>query len=195
MKLGKRRIRLDLGRAEHLPERLLDSLLDAADLAAQRGEPAAGGIEHLAPVVEASLDGDGEAREFAHALPEAAQPRELVADPGEPAVEVADGPQRLDRLGQLFGLEHAPLLGSSHELANVVQAAERGPQAGAECLDHLGRERLAVVDLAGVDARLDAVRRGLAQRAGRASGDQCADLVEVEKLERVRVHVHLTTAI
>ena len=53
----------------------------------------------------------------------------LVADPGEPLVEIADRSQRLDRLGKLFRLEHALLLGSTRQMANVVQPAEGGPQA------------------------------------------------------------------
>ena len=40
---------LDLGRAEHPAKRLLDPLLGLADLAPEHREPAAGGVEHLAP--------------------------------------------------------------------------------------------------------------------------------------------------
>ena len=56
------------------------------------------------------------------------------------------------------------LLGSTRELANIVQAAERGPQAGAHGFHHLGRQRLAVVDFAGVEAGLDPLGSGLSQR-------------------------------
>ena len=156
MKLGKRRIRRISG--ERSICRASPGFAPRpADLAAESGEPAAGGVEHLAPAVEAPLDRDGDARELADALVEAAQPRKLARRPGRATVEVADGAQRLDRLGQLLGLEHAALLGSPREMADVVQAAERRPQARAERFDHLGRQRLAVVDLAGVEARLHAV--------------------------------------
>ena len=178
--VGKAKDPPDLGRAEHLPERLLDPLLDLADLATQRREPAAGGVQHLAPAVEAALDRHGDPREFAHALPQAAQPRELVADPGEPAVEVADRAEGLDRLGQLLGVEDAPGLGARTSGPNVVQPAERGLQARAERLDHLGGQRLPMVNFAGVDARLDLECRGFAQRAGRSSGDHGADLGEFQ---------------
>ena len=73
-------------------------------------------------------------------------------------------------------------------MANVVQSAERRPQARAERFDHLGRQRLTAVDFAGIDAGLDPLRSRFSQRAGRASGHQRADLVEFKKLERVRVH-------
>ena len=109
-----------------MPERLLDSLLDLADLAAEDGEPPAGGIQHLAPAIEAPVDRDGESREFANTLPKPAQPRKLVADPGDPLIKVADRAEGLDRLGQLLGLEDAPNLGASHQLADVVQSAEGG---------------------------------------------------------------------
>src|SRR5207237_10647980 len=92
----------DIGGAEHLPERVLDALFHLADLTTEGGEPAAGGIQDLAAIVETPLDGHNNTRELADALPEPAQARELVADPGEPAVEVADGAEGLDRLGQLL---------------------------------------------------------------------------------------------
>ena len=112
-----------------------------------------------------------------------------LADPVEPAIELADGPEGLARLGQLLGLEDTADLGPPHERADVVQAAERGPQPGADRLDHLGGEGLAVVDLGRVDARLEAQRPGLPQRAGGPRGDQGPDLVELEKFQRVAVHV------
>src|SRR5204863_7210836 len=89
----------DIGGAEHLPERFLDAFLHLSDLATEGGEPAAGGIQDLTAVVEAPFDGHNETRKLPDALPESAQPRELVADPGEPAIEVADGAEGLDRLG------------------------------------------------------------------------------------------------
>ncbi len=108
-----------------MAERLLDALLDLGDLAADGGEPSAGGVDDLGPAVEAAVDRRDQARELADALPQAAQPRELVADPVEPAIELADGPEGLGRLGQLLGLEGRADLGPPHQRADVVQAAER----------------------------------------------------------------------
>src|SRR5690606_27305577 len=53
----------DLGRAEHPAERLLDALLDAADLASDLRQAAARRVEHAAPSVEATVDRIGDARE------------------------------------------------------------------------------------------------------------------------------------
>ncbi len=114
----------DLGRAEHLAERLLDALLDLADLFADGREPSAGGIQDRAPAIQAAFDGVEQPREFADALTEPTQARELLADAGEPSIDVADGTERLARLGQLFGLEDAADLGLPHQLADIVQAAE-----------------------------------------------------------------------
>ena len=73
--------------------------------------------------------------------------------------------------------------------ADIVQTTQRRGKAGATGLDHLGREHVAVVDLGEVTDRLQPERGLLAQRAGRASGNQGADLGELKQVERVRVHV------
>ena len=78
----------------------------------------------LRPAVEAPLDGRDESRELADALPQPAQPRELVADPVEPAIELADGPEGLARLGQLLGFEDAADLGRAAR-AGGCRAARR----------------------------------------------------------------------
>ena len=83
---------LDLGRSQHPAERFLDLFLGLADLASQHRQPAAGGVQHLGPAVEAALDGGGHAGELPDALAQAAQPGKLVADPRQPAVEVARSP-------------------------------------------------------------------------------------------------------
>ena len=70
-----------------------------------------------------------------------------------------------------------------------MQTTQRRRKAGATGLDHLGREHVAVVDLGEVTDRLQPERGLLAQRAGRASGNQGADLGELKQVERVRVHV------
>ncbi len=179
----------DLGRAEQVPERLLDSLLDLGDLATDGREPTAGGVEDLGAAVEAAVDRRDQPRELADALPQPAQAGELVADPVEPAVELADGAEGLAGLGQVLCLEHAADLGAPHQLTDVVQTAERGPQAGANGLDHLGGERLALVDLGGVGARLEAMGPRLAQGARRPRGDEGAELVELEEFQRMAVHI------
>ena len=78
--------------------------------------------------------------ELADALAQPAQAGKLVADPREPAVEIADGSQGLDGLGQLLGLEHRADLGAADVRADVVQAAEGRRRARADRLDHLGRQ-------------------------------------------------------
>ncbi len=82
--IGKSKNPPDRRRTKHLPERLLDSLLGACDLPPQRGQAATGGIDDLAPVVEAALDGDGNARKLADTLAEPPQPRELLTDIRQP---------------------------------------------------------------------------------------------------------------
>ena len=59
--VGKAESPPDRGRPEHLPQRFLNSILHPANLAPQRGESAAGRIEHRAPAIEAALDRDGNA--------------------------------------------------------------------------------------------------------------------------------------
>ena len=179
----------DLRRSEHLPERFLDALLHLADLATDGREPSARGVQDRAPAIQAPLDGRDQPREFADALSEAPQARELFADAREPAIDVADGPEGLARLGQLLDLEDAADLRLPHQLADIVQSAERRPQARAHGLDHLGGERLPMMDLARIDARLDLPGRGPTQRTGGPRGDQGADLVEFQEFQRVRVHV------
>ena len=119
-----------------------------------------------------------------------AQPRELLADPVEPAIELADGPQRLAGLGQLLGLEDPADLGPPHELADVMQAAERraaarrgSPRPSRSVSDW--RSWISAGSMLGSRPQ----RPGLAQRAGRPRGDQRADLVELEEFQRVAVHV------
>ena len=187
--IGVAEIPPDVGRTEHVTERLLNSLLNLSDLASENREPAAGGIEHDAPAVEAPFNRDGKSREFTNTLPKPAESRKLVAVPGDPLVEVADGAERLDRLGQFFRFQDAPDLGTSHKLANVVQSAEGRSQSRAECFDHLSGQRLPVVNFTGVDARLDLSCRHLAQRAAPARGNQRANLFKVQKLERMTVHI------
>ena len=97
---------LDLGRSQHPAERFLDLFLGLTDLASQHRQPAARGVQHLGPAVEAALDGGGHAGEFPHALAQASQPGKLFTDPRQPAVEAAQRPERLGGLGQLFGLQH-----------------------------------------------------------------------------------------
>ncbi len=56
-------------------------------------------------LVEAGGDRVGDPAELADSLTQGAQAGELVADAAEPAVEVADRPQDLRRLGQFLGIE------------------------------------------------------------------------------------------
>ena len=142
----------------------------------------------LPRVVEARLDRVGDAGELADACLHAAEPGELVADPAEPGVEVGDGAQDLDGLGQLLGREHRAGLRAADVGADVVQAAQRRRQPGGEGLGHLGRQGLPVADRAEVASRLHPARRVLAERAGRVGGDEPADLVEIEQFQRVCVH-------
>ena len=171
--IGKAENPLDLGRAEHLPERLLNSLLHPADLAPQGREPAACGVEDRATIIEASFDRGGDAREFSHTLRKAPQTRKLSAGEREPPVEIADGAQSLDRLGQRFRLENPADLTAPDVMTNVMQTTERRFQAGGECFGHLGRQCLPAVNLAGVAARLHAQGRGSC-RASRQRGPRRA---------------------
>ncbi len=77
-------------RPEHLPQRLLDSRLDLGDLSPQGRKPATRGIQHLAAGIEATLDGQREAGKLSDARTQAAKPRKLVVDPGNPPLDVAD---------------------------------------------------------------------------------------------------------
>ena len=77
-------------------------------------------------------------------------------------------------------------------MANVVQASEGGPQPCGQGFGHFGSQHLAIVDLTRVEAGLHPERGGFAERTGRAGRHQGANLIKVEKLERVRVHVAST---
>src|ERR1700733_1727937 len=79
--IGVAEITPDIGRTEHVPERLLNSFLNLADFAPEDGETAAGVIQHDPPAVQAPIDRVGKAREFTDTLPKPAQSRKLVADP------------------------------------------------------------------------------------------------------------------
>jgi hypothetical protein len=154
----------DFGRAEHLPECVLDALFHLADLAPDGREPAAGGIQDLAPAVEAPLDRHDEAREFAHTLAEPAQARELVADPGEPSFEIADGAERLDRLSELLGFEDPPTCDD----APGTDVMKRRTMVSTPRRLLPFRGHLPVVNH-GIDAGLNLMRRGPAEQAARAA--------------------------
>ena len=85
-----------------------------------------------------------------------------------------------------------PILAAPDVMANVVQASEGGPQPCGQGFGHFGSQSLAIVDLTRVEAGLQPERGGFAERTGRAGRHQGANLIKVEKLERVRVHVAST---
>ncbi len=187
--VGEAKDPLDLGRAQHLPERLLNSLLEAADLPPQSGEPAAGGVEDRTTTIKAPLD-RAERRPRIRPPPRGGR---RVAETG--CRRVTSHRSRLPMARRVStvsasasGSSTPPVLTAADMMPNVMQAAEGGSQAGAECFGHLGREALAAVNLAGVAAGLHAQGGGLAERAGGTCRDERFDLVEIEQLERVRVH-------
>ncbi len=129
-------------------------------------------------------------RELAHAPGEDRRGGELVADPRQPDVQVADGSQRLDRLGELF----RPRARFSFALVardGEYRAARRTeasspsrvlrPSRSSEPAGHGSRRDRR-------SARSCAAACFPSEQAARAA-TSAADLVEVEKLERVRVHV------
>ncbi len=177
-----------LGRPEHPAQRLLDPLLDLVDLATDRREPAARRVEDRAAGVEAGVDRVRDSGELAEARLHPTEPGELVADPAEPAVDVADGAENLHRLGQLLGSEGGAGLGAADLGADVVKAAKRRREARGESIGHLGRQRLTALDLDRVGRRLQPARGVLAERAGRITGHQLANPVELQDLQRVRIH-------
>ena len=191
--VGKAEDPFDLGRAEHLPERLLNSLLHPADLAPQGREPAARGVEDRAAVIEATFDRGGDPREFSDALAKAPQARKLIAGEREPPVEIADGAKSLDGLGQRLRLENAARPDSAVRDAGCHADRRTGassPAASASAISVVSACRPWISP----GSRLGSMRRAaaLAERAGCAGRDQSADLVKIEKLERVRVHVAST---
>ncbi len=124
--IGEAENPFDLGRAEHLTERLLNSLFQAADLAAQGRESPACRVEDGAATIKAPLDRGGDAGELSDTGAQTPETGKLIAGEREPPVEIADGPKRLDRFGQCFRLEYASDLAARDVMANVMQTAERG---------------------------------------------------------------------
>ncbi len=167
----------------------MNPVFHPADLSPEGREAAAGGVDNGAAIIEAALDRGGDAGELSDVRAKPTQPRKLTGGDREPLTEIADGAKGLDRLGERFGFENPADVSPPHVLANVVQTTEGGSQPGGECFGHLGRQCLAAVNLARLAARLEAEGRGLAERAGGAGRDERADLVEIEQLERVRIHV------
>ncbi len=89
---------------------------------------------------------------------------------------------------ELFGREHGADGGPAGEQPDVVQAAERRRLAQAERGDHLGVEREFVADGGDVGRRLDLAGEVAAERRRGVTGEQFANLVEPEQVERVSVH-------
>ena len=179
---------LDLVRSEHPGQGFLDPVLDLAHLAAESGEAAAGGVEDLASLVDARLDRVGHAVELADVAPHPAEPGELVADPCRARARLAIALSDSTTPASSSGSRRPP----TWARRTIGRMSWRPPKGGnrpeAERIGHLGRQGLAVADLAG--SRLGSIRSAalLAQRAGRLRGHQGADLVEFEQFQRVRVH-------
>ena len=128
-----------------------------------------------APAIQAPLDGRDESRELADALAEAAKPGELVADPCQPSVDIADGAERL----AVSASSSASRMPPTCVVAPACRISCNPPNDGlspAHGFDHLGGERLPLMDLTGIDARLDVLRRGPATVSRRPRGDQARTL-------------------
>ena len=146
---------LDLVRAEHPAERLLDPLLDLADLAADRRELAAGGVEDLAAAVEARLDRVDDARELADARASARRAGGTRRRPGRAS---GRGCRSARSVSTVSASSSASSIAPTWARRTCGRMSCRPPNGGDrpddEGLGHLGRQRLAVADLARVAARL-----------------------------------------
>ncbi len=186
-----------VGVAEDLPQLrvfqealddVLHALLDVGQLLPNLRQFAAGHVEDVAAAVDAAGDAAGDVAEVLDGGEQLDEARALGGQAHAVSVDVAGAGEGVGGLQELLDGQLRPDGGAADGEAHVVQPAERRRHPLAERLGHLGDEGQFGADGAGVAERLDLAGQLLAERAGGVAGDQLADLVEFQEVERVTIH-------
>src|SRR5262249_9487268 len=185
----------EAGVAEQAADDVLDAVVDGLEPLADEGQLAAGAVEDVAAAVDAGGDGfrDGaEVLGWGEQLDQALVP---VGQPHAVAVHVAGAGEGVGHLEELLDGQLRADGGAADDEADVVQACEGRREARGQGIDHLADQGQLVARVLGVAERGELAGELLAQRAGGVAGDELADLVELQQIERVAVHWSRTPAL
>ena len=166
----------------------LHLLVDLVEPLADGGEVAAGHVEDVPAAVDAPADRLRDGAEVFDAGEEVDEPGEVLGEPHPVAVHGPGAGERLADFEELLGREHGSDGGPAGDEPDVVQPAERRRLAEPQGGDHLGDEGEFLADRVRVGGRLDVAGEVAAERGRGVAGEGLADLVELEQVERVRVH-------
>ena len=152
------------------------------------GEFPAGDVEDVPPAVDAAADGPRDGAEVFDPGEEVDQAVEPFVQSHPVAVDRAGASEGLRYFEELLGAEHGADAGAAHDQSDVVQPAQRWGLLEFEREHHLRHEFDFRARGGRVRERFDLACEFAAQRRRGVTGDDLADFVELEQVERVRVH-------